>query len=232
MVRKCHGRPACPCPSSAFARATASSWTARPPTRPAAGDRAHLGAWPRLDVLLGAAADPGAVGAPQRRGPRLPQAQHAGPRRGHACRHAARGRGVRAFRRERPRRPGRDRARDGEWLPPGDPGRAFHGRQQGAPLHGADPRSAHRRADPPRARLRYRGRAEADRPPRARPAGRRRGADGAADPAALIPRAWGFRSAARFVSLFRPGEAEDVFQYYRPDAPTGGRSDGSGCRPR
>lgn len=38
------------------------------------------------------------------------------------------------------------------------------------------------------------------------------------DPEALIPRAWGFRSAARFVSLFRPGEAEDVFQYYRPDA--------------
>lgn len=38
------------------------------------------------------------------------------------------------------------------------------------------------------------------------------------DPEALIPRAWGFRSATRFVSLFRPGEAEDVFQYYRPDA--------------
>jgi alpha-beta hydrolase superfamily lysophospholipase len=38
------------------------------------------------------------------------------------------------------------------------------------------------------------------------------------DPEALVPRAWGFRSAARFVSLFRPGEAEDVFQYYRPDA--------------
>jgi alpha-beta hydrolase superfamily lysophospholipase len=37
------------------------------------------------------------------------------------------------------------------------------------------------------------------------------------DPEALVPRAWGFRSAARFVSLFRPGEAEDVFQYYRPD---------------
>ena len=37
------------------------------------------------------------------------------------------------------------------------------------------------------------------------------------DPEALIPRAWGFRSAARFVSLFRPGEAEDVFQYYRSD---------------
>jgi alpha-beta hydrolase superfamily lysophospholipase len=38
------------------------------------------------------------------------------------------------------------------------------------------------------------------------------------DPEALVPRAWGFRSAARFVSLFRPGEAEDVFPYYRPDA--------------
>ena len=37
------------------------------------------------------------------------------------------------------------------------------------------------------------------------------------DPEALVPRAWGFRGAARFVSLFRPGEAEDVFQYYRPD---------------
>jgi pimeloyl-ACP methyl ester carboxylesterase len=37
------------------------------------------------------------------------------------------------------------------------------------------------------------------------------------DPETLIPRAWGFRSAARFVSLFRPGEAEDVFQYYRSD---------------
>src|SRR5258706_14608886 len=37
------------------------------------------------------------------------------------------------------------------------------------------------------------------------------------DPEVLVPRAWGFRSAARFVSLFRPGEAEDVFQYYRPD---------------
>jgi pimeloyl-ACP methyl ester carboxylesterase len=38
------------------------------------------------------------------------------------------------------------------------------------------------------------------------------------DPEALIPRAWGFRSAGRFVSLYRPGEAEDVFPYYRPDA--------------
>lgn len=38
------------------------------------------------------------------------------------------------------------------------------------------------------------------------------------DPETLVPRAWGFRSAARFVSLYRPGEAEDVFQYHRPDA--------------
>ena len=38
------------------------------------------------------------------------------------------------------------------------------------------------------------------------------------DPETLIPRTWGFRSAARFVSLYRPGEAEDVFQYHRPDA--------------
>lgn len=38
------------------------------------------------------------------------------------------------------------------------------------------------------------------------------------DPEALIPRAWGFRSAGRFLSLYRPGEAEDVFPYYRADA--------------
>jgi pimeloyl-ACP methyl ester carboxylesterase len=35
------------------------------------------------------------------------------------------------------------------------------------------------------------------------------------EPHALVPRAWGFWSARRYVSLFRPGEAEDVFQYYR-----------------
>jgi acetyl esterase/lipase len=35
------------------------------------------------------------------------------------------------------------------------------------------------------------------------------------DPHALVPRAWGFWSARRYVSLFRPGEAEDVFHYYR-----------------
>ena len=35
------------------------------------------------------------------------------------------------------------------------------------------------------------------------------------DPRALVPAAWGFWSARRYVSLFRPGEAEDVFQYYR-----------------
>jgi alpha-beta hydrolase superfamily lysophospholipase len=38
------------------------------------------------------------------------------------------------------------------------------------------------------------------------------------DPEALVPRAWGFRSARRFISLYRPGEAEDVFLYYRPAA--------------
>ena len=37
------------------------------------------------------------------------------------------------------------------------------------------------------------------------------------DPDALVPRAFGFRSARRYISLFRPGEAEDVFQYYQPD---------------
>jgi pimeloyl-ACP methyl ester carboxylesterase len=37
------------------------------------------------------------------------------------------------------------------------------------------------------------------------------------DPEALVPRAFGFRGARRYISLFRPGEAEDVFQYYRPD---------------
>jgi alpha-beta hydrolase superfamily lysophospholipase len=38
------------------------------------------------------------------------------------------------------------------------------------------------------------------------------------DPEALVPRAWGFLSARRFLSLYRPGEAEDVFPYYRPGA--------------
>jgi pimeloyl-ACP methyl ester carboxylesterase len=38
------------------------------------------------------------------------------------------------------------------------------------------------------------------------------------DPRALVPRAWGFWSAARYVSLYRPGEAEDVFPYYRAGA--------------
>jgi pimeloyl-ACP methyl ester carboxylesterase len=38
------------------------------------------------------------------------------------------------------------------------------------------------------------------------------------DPAALVPRAWGFWSARRYLSLYRPGEAEDVFPYYRPTA--------------
>jgi acetyl esterase/lipase len=38
------------------------------------------------------------------------------------------------------------------------------------------------------------------------------------DPRALVPRAWGFWSARRYISLYRPGEAEDVFPYYRPTA--------------
>ena len=38
------------------------------------------------------------------------------------------------------------------------------------------------------------------------------------DPDALVPRVFGFRSARRYISLYRPGEAEDVFPYYRPDA--------------
>jgi alpha-beta hydrolase superfamily lysophospholipase len=35
---------------------------------------------------------------------------------------------------------------------------------------------------------------------------------------ALVPRAFGFWSARRYLSLYRPGEAEDVFPYYRPHA--------------
>jgi alpha-beta hydrolase superfamily lysophospholipase len=38
------------------------------------------------------------------------------------------------------------------------------------------------------------------------------------DPDALVPRAWGFRSARRYLSLYRPGGAEDVFPYYRANA--------------
>jgi pimeloyl-ACP methyl ester carboxylesterase len=38
------------------------------------------------------------------------------------------------------------------------------------------------------------------------------------DPEALVPRAWGVWSARRYLSLYRPGEAEDVFPYYRPGA--------------
>jgi pimeloyl-ACP methyl ester carboxylesterase len=38
------------------------------------------------------------------------------------------------------------------------------------------------------------------------------------DPAALVPREWGFWSARRYLSLYRPGGAEDVFPYYRPTA--------------
>ena len=38
------------------------------------------------------------------------------------------------------------------------------------------------------------------------------------DRQALVPRAWGFWSARRYISLYRPGEDEDVFPYYRPGA--------------
>src|SRR5437867_5511558 len=38
------------------------------------------------------------------------------------------------------------------------------------------------------------------------------------DPQALVPRAWGYWSAQRYISLYRPGEVEDVFPYYRPNA--------------
>jgi pimeloyl-ACP methyl ester carboxylesterase len=35
---------------------------------------------------------------------------------------------------------------------------------------------------------------------------------------ALVPRAWGFWSARRYISLYRPREDEDVFPYYRTGA--------------
>jgi acetyl esterase/lipase len=38
------------------------------------------------------------------------------------------------------------------------------------------------------------------------------------DPRALVPRAWGFLGARRYVSLYKPGQSEDVFPYYRPGA--------------
>jgi pimeloyl-ACP methyl ester carboxylesterase len=38
------------------------------------------------------------------------------------------------------------------------------------------------------------------------------------DPEALVPRELGFWSVRRYLSLYRPGEAEDVFPYYRPRA--------------
>jgi pimeloyl-ACP methyl ester carboxylesterase len=38
------------------------------------------------------------------------------------------------------------------------------------------------------------------------------------DPLALVPRAWGVWGARRYISLYRPGETEDVFPYYRPGA--------------
>jgi acetyl esterase/lipase len=38
------------------------------------------------------------------------------------------------------------------------------------------------------------------------------------DARALVPRAWGFHGARRYVSLYKPGQVEDVFPYYRPHA--------------
>ena len=38
------------------------------------------------------------------------------------------------------------------------------------------------------------------------------------DPNGLVPPAWGFWSAQRYLSLYRPGGAEDVFPYYRDNA--------------
>ena len=38
------------------------------------------------------------------------------------------------------------------------------------------------------------------------------------DPDTLIPRDWGFWTAQRYLSLYRAGGEEDVFQYYRPNA--------------
>ena len=48
-------------------------------------------------------------------------------------------------------------------------------------------------------------------------------------PVVLVPRAWGFRSAGRFVSLDRPGEAEDAFPTIDRTR-AGPRSDASACR--
>jgi pimeloyl-ACP methyl ester carboxylesterase len=38
------------------------------------------------------------------------------------------------------------------------------------------------------------------------------------DPESLVPREFGFWSARRYLSLYRPGGAEDVFPYYREGA--------------
>lgn len=38
------------------------------------------------------------------------------------------------------------------------------------------------------------------------------------DPDAFVPREWGIWSASRYLSLYRPGEAEDTFPYYRARA--------------
>jgi alpha-beta hydrolase superfamily lysophospholipase len=38
------------------------------------------------------------------------------------------------------------------------------------------------------------------------------------DPRVLVPRSWGFVGARRYVSLYKPGQTEDVFPYHRPRA--------------
>ncbi len=38
------------------------------------------------------------------------------------------------------------------------------------------------------------------------------------DPNGLVPPAWGFWSARRYISLYRPGGADDVFPYHRDNA--------------
>ena len=49
------------------------------------------------------------------------------------------------------------------------------------------------------------------------------------DPEALVPSAFGFWSARRYLSLYRPGEAEDVFPTIGPGL-GGARSRGCGSR--
>ena len=221
MVRACQGRPACRCPSSASR------------TRDGVvldGVAAHPRGRRRTALIwvhgLGSTFSSGQPliralsAAPQRRGHRLPQAQHARPRRGHARRQAARGRGLRATSARASTTSGprsRWRCRSGYRrviLAGHSTGankvlhymaRTRDRRVAGLMLLGPVSDVAGERKRIGRRALARRVVAAAERLARR-------------DPEALIPRAWGFRSAARFVSLYRPGEAEDVFPYYRPDA--------------